>query len=618
MMLRHSLQSNVIIVSMGKIQILPENISNQIAAGEVVERPASVVKELVENAIDAEATRIEIYVEDGGKKKIRIVDNGEGIDKEDIPVVFKRHATSKIRNEDDLYHIQTMGFRGEALSSIASVSKINLKTKPRGSNQASEVIIEAGKLVTSKPVGMPGGTDITVADLFFNVPARRKFLKTTRTEQKHIVDQFINSALANPTIGFSLTHNNREIYALPAEQLLPERIAALLGNACLQEMQELAFEHPHLQISGWINKPGHGQTSARNQYLYVNGRHVKNRTVFGAIKRGFGSTLGRGEYPQFLIFIEIPPDMVDVNVHPRKEEVRFVNESMIFNLVRQMIEKNIPRIESDSWDHISPSQKTRLAVREPQQTPPSNDLAKSSPPTIEITTEEFWRKRPYKTATRNDGPTYPPSQSTWLGGDLEMEVPTLQVQNLYLIRENPNGGIDIYDQHATHERILYEQFVKNFLQAKSEADSQQLLVPATKALSAPDFETLMSSRKILQKVGFKIEDFGNNTVKVSATPASLVERNLDQLLDEFVGDLRENEDVAEPERTLNHVDRQTHRVLSYLACRGAVKAGDRLNKFQIQELLRQLTKTHTNHTCPHGRPVKVTLTEKELRKLFRR
>lgn len=603
---------------MGKIQVLPENLANQIAAGEVVERPASVVKELVENSIDAGATNIKVQIADGGKKKIRVIDNGEGMSKEDAQLAFKRHATSKITAEDDLHRIKTMGFRGEALSSIAAVSKVTLRSRvgatrgsPEGASRRAptgiELKVEAGEIVEEKPAGIPPGTDITIKDLFYSVPARQKFLKTTRTESRHITKIITNLALAHPSVGFVLEHNGREMIAVRGRKngeaedgTREDRVTQLLGNDFLEKMQPVFLDHTHLKISGWVNRPGQGSSNSKDQYLFVNQRRVDNKTVYGAVRKAFSGVLGRGEYPQFLLFLKINPDLVDVNVHPRKEEVRFVNEGSVFRLVRQTVGKA-----------ISVKQYSSKLVRQyggRMSENPAGLQDASTAPLIYRSTNLPKSSSNYRFTAS------PPDRFT--GEQPEQFQQILQVDNLYLVTEGPDGSLVIYDQHAVHERILYERFLANFKNEQEKGESQELLMAQTLNLSPNDYEELMENKETLGKIGFDLEEFGKNTVKINAVPNVLKERAIQQFLPEFLrnlSDLRGLKDNGD-----NGVDLQTHNLLSLLACRSAIKAGDRLNPTQAQELLKQLAETQSNYTCPHGRPVKTILTDKELQKIFRR
>lgn len=587
---------------MHKIKILPERLANQIAAGEVVERPASVVKELVENSIDAGAANIEVQIKDGGKKKIRVIDDGEGISKEDAKLAFKRHATSKITNEDDLHRIKTMGFRGEALASIAAVSKVTLRSRV-GAERGIELKIETGKIVEEKPAGIPTGTDITIKDLFYNVPARQKFLKTTRTESKHIIKIVTNLALAHPNVGFVLEHNRKETINVAANA--ENRVEQLLGEDFLNQMQSVDLDHPHLQITGWVNKPGYGSGSSKNQYLFVNQRRVDNKIVYGAVKKAFGGILGRGEYPQFLLFLKINPDLVDVNVHPRKEEVRFVNEGSVFRLVLQTIQKAIEKKSVDQYDSRPVGQYAGKSV---DRYDGNQEEANAKQPTLRdsATTLPGYRTTDLPKHRLTGPPVHRPT-----------DVSILQINNLYLVTEDHNsGGLTIYDQHAVHERILYEKFLADFKNQQEKGESQELLMAEMLSLSQSDFERLMENKQTLEKIGFDLEEFGKNTVKINAVPTVLRKRNQYTFLTDFLSDLSNLRDLKG--KSEGSVDLQTHNFLSMLACRSAIKAGDRLNSTQAQELLKQLAETQTNYTCPHGRPVKTVLTSKELEKMFRR
>lgn len=583
---------------MGKIEILPTHIANKIAAGEVVERPASAVKELLENAIDADATQITISIEQGGTKKIQVVDNGCGMDKEDLQKCISRHATSKVKSEEDLEKIKSMGFRGEALSSIAAVSKIRIKSKLSEETSGHQLTSEGGKIKSIEPIGIPPGTSVTVKDLFYNVPARKKFLKTPRTEFRHISEIVTDNALSFTDIAFKLVHNGREIFNLAKSASSDSsnlrnrelRIKELLGGSLSDNLLPLFFDHHHLKIEGFVTKPQAATERAQHQYIFVNQRRVHDKTVLGAVRKAYGTLLPTKSYPPFLIFLKMPYDFVDVNVHPRKEEVKFAQPDFIFRSVKEAVAKALAKNDLTY-------QKTDGAFRRQQfspKTPPARGV-----PELDSEAEEPQR--------------YLKRVLPWETGELDSpsrEADILQIHNLYLIKETA-GGIAILDQHAAHERILYEQLLEDFKEEKAQRSVQPLLVAETIELAPPDAEILKDNLEVFDKTGFEITLFGKNSFKVDAVPTILKDRHAASLISEIIADLKDN-------RAPRDVDQKDLRTISFLACRSAVKAGDSLTPEERRAIVNNLEQTKTKYTCPHGRPAKVEISLKELKKMFKR
>lgn len=838
---------------MGKIKILSEELVNKIAAGEVVESPASVVKELLDNAFDAKSSIVTVEIEEGGIKKILIADNGMGMTKEDAELAFKPHATSKISNESDLLNIKMYGFRGEALSSIAAVSKITLKTRVSGADTGTEVKIEGGQLISISDIGCPAGTSILVEDLFYNVPARKEFLKTPQTEYKDILEIVNAHALANPLIGISLTHNAKNIYTFPKEDKLEDRVRGILGADFIEKLAPLFFEHPHLEIFGYVAKPEIASERKKNQYLFVNKRAINNRAINFAIKDAYGTLIPNNTYPPFIIFIDVPANIVDVNVHPRKEEVKFTNEQFIFTSVKSAVKKSLDRVnltpgsqdkkpgfgdspfgggfgagsggfggtggfggaggfggsrgyggaggfgttgqrktgtfggsggsvnspfgKPNAFDNTykfgtSTSSEIKDSSKLDGQSGNQNqpDTSKEDNKTIDLSQNDFSQnddekkdntnlfKSPFdsdnkdddnkdditkdekekneqnqgddskdkfsdvvkdssdltddnnttdntkadstqqdkkedenkdnqqdttnspsandtddtnKTDTKSNDQYQDNKNSTntnnqfgmnnqlgygsnsfgnqynnrpnqnfgnrgfgnspynnpdpfWddpmdyeqdgfgnnFGQNQVSNSKIMIVHNLYIVTESEDGII-IYDQHAVHERIVYEELLNSSKEEKQAGINQPMLTPVIVNLSIHENEIVSEYLDELQKLGFIIEEFGRNTYKINQVPSVMVNRDVKALFHEIIEDLSSDE---KPKET----DSKSNRMLKFLACRTAYKAGDVIPLEEAQALIEKLSQMDNEYTCPHGRPVKVELNLKELSKMFKR
>ncbi len=599
---------------MAKIHILSEEVANQIAAGEVVERPASVVKELLDNALDAGAKQVKVEAENGGIKKLVVMDDGEGMDKEDLEKCYLRHGTSKIATSDDLWRIQTLGFRGEALSSITAVSKLTIRTRTKAQSSGLELVVEGSKRRSLKPVGMPVGTTVMVEDLFAQVPARRKFLKTTTTELRHITEMVIDHALGFPDVGWQLKHQGRLTLNYPKTDSQELRVKQVLGEAIYGQLIPIHFDHPHLQISGLISKPQISHETKYKQYLLVNHRRVTDRGMVKAVKDAYGNLLPPKVYPVFVLYLNLPFEMVDVNVHPRKEEVKFVNGNFIYNSVRRAVSHALEKAD------LTFEYTTQIKTDEADQEI-SGNLSRSFPssPT---------RFDSARRAGRFDQlpplPTQAQKQFTYdFQAQAALEVaeeilpyelatqahPIIQIHNLYLVTQTDKGLL-IVDQHAAHERILYDQLVAEFKAKKKSTEKQSLLIPAKIDLPADDRLVMEEQLPLFSQIGFDLE-IQKRQLMVQAVPALLTGKNITKILSELIEDLK-NEEL------LREVDDQSQRMLTFLACRSAVKAGDRLTAQEAQEIVNVVKDTKTQYTCPHGRPVKVEMSLQELEKMFKR
>lgn len=567
-----------------KIKQLSQAVISKIAAGEVIERPVYAVKELVENAIDAGATSIAIHLEESGLKHISVIDNGEGMSAEDIIECFKPHTTSKLENIDELSHIGSLGFRGEALSSIAAVSRMVIQSKRKDDATGTKIVVKNNKLEKTVPVGMPSGTQIEIDYLFYNLPARKKFLKSPRTEFRHSIDLITSIALAYPHIQFELTHNGRTILDLPTTKERTHRLQKLLGNEIYKSLIPVAYEDVYLRIGGFIAKPPMTTRTPTKQFLFVNNRIVTDKRLSLSIKNAYGTLLEKTAYPIAVLYFTLPFDHVDVNVHPRKDEVRFINQQSILEHIHEAIRASFSHnglvVQSTYWQ--DPSRDYSFGIADAKST-------KSHAAQLLREKELPWQlSMPEK-------------------GDAGKVI---QIANLYLLAPSKNGML-LYDQHAVHERIRYEQLKKTFLEEKKQASSFQFPKPGVFELSIHESSLLQEYIPLLADLGWDIEHFQDTSFLIRALPVLFQDRNYVALLRELLDDIEQD---GKPKS----LDAISHKMISYLACRSAVKAGDSLTKKQAKELLEQLEQTPDNATCPHGRPTRVSITGEQLRKMFKR
>jgi len=581
-----------------KIKILPEIVSNKIAAGEVVERPASVVKELVENAIDAGSSKIFIDVEKGGKSLIRVSDNGTGMNKDDALLSIERYATSKIANDKDLYAIRTLGFRGEALPSIASVSRFSLVTKENDSNVGTEILVQGGKITNVSDAGAPSGTMITVAQLFYNTPARRKFLKTIGTEMGHIADGVSGIALGRPDIRFKLTHDGKMIkdWSVAAEPV--ERVADVLGRDVKKGLLPIQLECDVLTVNGWAAAPQFTRSTSRGIYIYVNGRHVRDRVVHHALLEGYGRRLMKGRFPLAVLFITVPFDQVDVNVHPAKHEVRFARQKEVHDFLAQGVSSALDRT-GETLKHDRPAVFSRDSA--PRVSEPVLQYGKKEGSMIN---EDPPKKKYIKTVE------YQPALQENLWGTKRFESLRVigQLRNTYILCESEDGLV-LIDQHAAHERILFEQ-LKNMSDGQG-AEIQNLLVPETFEVGYREGEVLEKLIPDLEKAGIDIEHFGKDTFVVKSVPAVLFGREIKPVILEIV------EKVADTGFAPGIQD-VVDTCLVLMACHGAIRANQPLSDEQMNGLISQLDQCDDPSHCPHGRPTWVTWSSGFLEKSFGR
>lgn len=595
------------------IHVMPPALQNQIAAGEVVERPASVVKELVENSLDAGSTRVLVEFKEGGRLQLRVVDNGSGMNAEDALLALERHATSKLSSVEDLRHIHTFGFRGEALPSIASVSRFTLRTRRSDSDGGTEIVVQGGEQPSVRDVGMAPGTEILVEDLFFNVPARRKFLKKESTETQHIVDVMQRMALSHPEVHFKVVSDGRVVLSAPAEADLMARIYSLGPKMC-EYLYECFIDGP-VVVRGYISEPSFKKRDTSSLFTFVNGRFVRDKLIIQAIKRGYGTLLGSGEYPYVIIDINVPTSEVDVNVHPMKSEVRFLRSGEVFTSITRAVQLTL----ADN-PHVARQIESSLVV--PDASPGSDGfhgsgvdsrtgwLGRSSSRPASLPGFSLGPPYPFpRGSAATDQPSLPHRQDVGLSdaGRLSDMRYLGQFFGTYLLGQLGNRLV-VIDQHAAHERILFEQLRGQFTQAK--VSSQPLLIPILLELDAAMVAKVESRRDLLERLGFHVESFGGSTVAVKGVPALLKQRSPAQPLLAVLETLDEDE----------HLDTVAlfHKPISTMACHSAIRAGDPIEPDEVKALLRQMDEVDLAAFCPHGRPAVVFVDSEQVGRWFHR
>ena len=615
------------------INLLPENISNQIAAGEVIQRPASAVKELLENAVDAGATEIKLFVKDAGKELIQVIDNGKGMSETDARMSFERHATSKIKIIDDLFHIKTMGFRGEALASIAGVAQVELKTKMAGESVGTFIEIENSVVRTQEPVAMDEGTNISMKNLFFNIPARRNFLKSNASELRHIVDEFIRVAMAFPSLFFSLTSNGQEVFHLEKSSL-KQRIIQILGNNYAAKLVSVNEETDYMNIYGFVGKPETAKKTRGDQYFFVNNRFIKSPYLNHAVMNAFSEMIAKDSFPMYTLFIDIDPSRLDINVHPTKQEIKFEDEKLIYAFVQSAVKHALaqysvtPTLDFDL--DVSIQQTDAVAkpfTSEKQASAASTSLYKTftqknqahfieSKSNLGSWDNNLLKQNVYNSPvnatdaiTKDKEDLYSFSKN----GDLPLPVkkPTseeyIQIHKSFIIAQNENGFIVIHQQNA-HERILYERFTQA-MQGKP-VSIQRSLFPETIELTPADSVLLTELLPDLNILGYQVEPFGNNTFVIQGSPADVADGNEKESLEKILEQYKHfNMDIRLGRR---------EKLMRSLAWQQAIKAGTYLSEKEIQTLVENLFNCQINNTTPNGKPVFLEFKKDELDKMFGR
>ncbi len=597
----------------GKIAVMSEELSNRIAAGEVVERPASIVKELVENSLDAGATDILVELEGGGKRSIKVVDNGRGINRDDVALSFERHATSKIYTFEDIHAITSFGFRGEAIASIASISRIEMLTRRTGDPSGTRAVVRGGRIEEVIDAGCPFGTSVRVDDIFYSTPARKKFMKGDSTEQSHCMDAIVRLALSNPEVKIRVVANGRAILNVPKTKNMSDRIALVFGDDFGRHVLQVEGRKGDATLRGVISPPDRTRSNTKGQFYFVNNRFIRDKTLNHSVMTAYRRLIEPRRFPYVVLFIDIPTGDVDINVHPSKMEVRFITPSEIYSLIRDTLSRALAGMPVALPDFRRPSTDTyRERVGETLQ---------------HYTLQSGAEKRTFDMNVQQTGMRTPPAS---LGGEegirerpdlFGQQVPAVpeegvsfssltylgQVAGTYLVFSSDSALI-LMDQHAAHERVLFEKLK---ISKGGEVAAQGLLIPEIVTLQPGRFDLLMNVVDVLGDLGLGVERYGENTVVVKQAPAFLTGCNLEALISDVI------EEIADTGKTEN-IDETRDKLLALMACKGAVKANDALVASEVAALCEDLDAIPFAATCPHGRPLYTVIGLRDLERMFKR
>ncbi len=620
------------------IHRLSQSIINKIAAGEVIERPASVVKELMENSVDAGASRIDVSVEKGGIDLIRVADNGRGMEPEDLPLAVASHATSKLATAEDLFRVETMGFRGEAVASMGEVSHLILRSRPPGQTAGAQIEVRGGAVSDVEPCGCSPGTVLEIRDLFFNTPVRRKFMRSTQTEFGHVSEAFARIAMANPRVHCVLRHNNREIYDLPGGITVLDRISRLFGRDIAEKLIWVESCNGTARISGFAGHPSISRGNARMQYLFLNGRYIRDRSLQHALREAYRGLLTVGRQPIAFLTLNIPPEEVDVNVHPTKLEVRFQDSGRLYSQLLATLRTSFlstdldTRIDAGSRpdpsgdDSGSASSdlaewaRNELGARAAMPRHPSEEPSREWPeqPHLDFSTNPAARAPLEFNTIRRDAFGIGTSARCVRGAASATAAPpagpfparsrAVQIHNRYLVTESDDGVL-VIDQHALHERILFERLKGSF--DAREVEIQILLVPRTVDLGAMEYAAVIENRELLEEIGLTVEPFGGDTVSITGYPALSQHADPCEILRAVLDRLLQDQGRVAKYDIIESM-------LHSMACKAAIKAGDPLEPAEIEALLEQRDLVRDTHHCPHGRPTALVFTREELDKQFKR
>lgn len=538
----------------------------KIAAGEVIEKPAFAVKELVENSLDANASFIQIFLEDSGLQRIQIIDDGEGMSEEDLNESFKLHTTSKISHRDDLIAINTLGFRGEALASLASICRLTIQSRTIDMSSGNIIQIENGKQISFSPIGMPKGTQIEVRDLFYSIPARKKFIENSQKEYRLTLEILIKIALANPEVRFSLYHNKKLIFDTPKKQTLLQRLLYLIKDPNLEKLIPIRFEDSYLKIDGFTSSVKESTSSSSKQYIFINKRPVTDKLIMTAVREVYGNFIDSNKFPIFVLNIKIPNELIDVNVHPRKDQIQFYNPQLVFDQVQKALYQSL------QIGHLPSSNNKNISI------------TKSLAGQILKNQDELFL----------------------LEKKINTNLNILQTFDLFLLFQAQND-LFIVDQHAAHERILYEQFKQLFHEKKQK--KYKLIKKIRLNLSIQESELVSQNINTLKQFGITVLK-NKSEFHITEVPEILKDRNFSEIFSELIEQINQDKKLS--------FDMQTDKMLKYLACRGAIKQGDKLNNIESQELITKLFQTPNYQSCPHGRPTFIKTSLTELFKQFKR
>ena len=598
------------------IQLLPDHVANQIAAGEVVQRPASVVKELMENAIDAGASSIKLLLKDAGKTLIQVIDNGKGMSTTDARLCFERHATSKIREAQDLFNLQTKGFRGEALASIAAIAHVESKTKQENSELGTQIKIEGSKVVSQEVVSTGKGTSIAVKNLFYNIPARRNFLKSDTIETRHIIDEFQRVALAHSNISFLLHHNDNEVYNL-REGNLRQRIVAIFGNRINEKLVPIDEKTDLISIKGFITKPEFAKKKRGEQFFFVNDRFIKSGYLHHAVVSAFEGLLEHGTHPSYFLYFDVPPNSIDINIHPTKTEIKFDNEKALYAILRATIKHSLgqynvaPVLDFNRDSNLDTpynySKKSSSSVPKITVDPDFNPF-KEEQKTISFPYKRENNRENWEALYTNAVEIETNKQNQFFQQEQEVTTgKTFQIQKKYILSSIKSGVVLIH-QSLAHQRILYEEFLENI--TVKDANSQQLLFPVKISFSKDEIEMVYTIKSELESAGFVFEEFTKESVTVKGIPTSITESQITTILEQLLDDLKEEI----PNTEFNHFDGMAKSFANSLA----IKTGTNLNIEEQENLVNNLFSCKEPTISPFGKSVFKTLNLNEIDAIFNR
>lgn len=606
---------------MGKIRLLDESTIKMIAAGEIIERPASVVKELVENSLDADASNITVEIANGGKDYIRVTDDGEGLLEEDLPLAFKRHSTSKIEDAEDLYNILSFGFRGEALASISTVAKVEVLTKTKDNMLGVQAFVEEGKIIEKKPVGCPKGTTMIIRDLFYNIPVRKKFLKSDKTEANFVDDIMYKLALGNSHISFKYVKDNKVVFKTTKNNIL-SNIYTLLGKDFYENLIKIDYLCENFKIYGYISNNTFYRGNRKHQYLYVNRRYVNNRDITTLIEQKYNSLIPVNRFPVFIIFIDIKPSFIDVNIHPTKQEIKFINQQEIMNALDETLSTVLTRnlyIQKIDFNNKEEHKNSLPLLYDLDKKQRKNSIYNFSDSIHNKTVKEettlneltfyannndFFNNKKDETKELSIDDNNNINKNNFLD---EVKIIGVLFSTYVLMEDSKSNKLLIMDQHAAHERIMYEKYKKEY--EDENIAIQTLLNPEILELTSTEMDLVMSNLDILNKLGFIVEQFGQNSVIIRGVPILFGKPQFKNFFLEIIDALKANINSSYEIK----IDK-----IMKIACTNAIKSGDKITDIEIKSLIEQLKNTENPYTCPHGRPTIVEISKKDIEKEFRR
>ena len=609
------------------IQLLPDHVANQIAAGEVVQRPASAVKELLENAVDAGSTKIDLIIKDAGKTLVQVVDNGCGMTETDARMSFERHATSKIKNADDLFAIKTKGFRGEALASMAAIAHVELKTKIVDIDLGSQIIIEGSEIISQEPISCNNGTSLSIKNLFYNVPARRNFLKSNGVETRHIIDEFERVALTHPDVHFTMNHNGNEIFNLPSSGLR-QRVVNVLGKKYNDRLVPIEEYTNILNVTGYIVKPEFSKRTRGEQFFFVNNRFIKSTYLNHSVTSAFRELIAKDQFPSYFIYLEVEPNTIDINIHPTKTEIKFEDEKSIYAIIHSAVKNSLGKYNiAPSLDftqetsfNVPPLKEGQTIVQPVIKVNPGfnpfetnkessiNSFKKKnlSQQQLSANLDFLDQNKSQNVKSADNISDNTGLEQNWSGLiEAETEIKTYQLHQKFILTQT-SSGLLIINQQRAHQQILFEQFI--FELNRNTAETQKLMFPKTIELNNSDFELIREVLNEIKNIGFDIEVFGKNTLAINGLPIGVEEANCEKIIDEFIEQIKNN---------ANEISANNKNALALsLARSSSIKNGRKLSSEEMNTLVDQLFACENPYHSPNGKPIIIKINEEELDQRF--